>query len=284
MLRSNFLLLFLLLAKGPSFSQNHSYRIIYDSINQIIDRDYYKAKRIYLEVDKQQGIDPSEKLNFLASALENNDTKYFKREIRKLMKYHGYKFSQYDIGLKGPIKELVMEKGMQAWMFQKSEKLYPIWMKNNPRAFEIKKKIDELYAIDQSRRYFFGSSSDCDSACYAWNSITVMDLDNLHTIIQLCDDSGILPNQYDHGVATLYKWQLIFLHTLKTDKIVEVWEFALPYLEKTYFAGKIDDSFFRIYDQLLSEYYGYQYYGFEKNVPVKDEEHLRDRKEKYSFL
>lgn len=282
---SRALLVSLLLMSNLGISQNNSFRIIFDSINPIVSDNYPKAKRIMRSLERKYQVDPAEKLNFLYVSLENNDIHYFKREIKKMLKYHGFKFSKHDKSrnsFQNSFVELVNSKQLGDWLCEKSDKYYPRWIKNHPEAFEIKRKIDELFIKDQMRVDIYIQDSLCSQIILG--QINAIDKNNLKSLLQLCDSKGILPNHIDHGVGTYYPWQTILLHNMKSDDFFEVWEEILPYIEKTYFAGKIGDDLFRLYDQMLHQFFGYQFFGFEKNAPIKDPEHLIERKRKYGFL
>lgn len=260
-------------------AQNPSFRIIFENIYPIISTDYTRAKQMFIDLEKNHIIDPAEKLLFLYESLRNDDISYFKSEIKGLMENSGYRYSKIERSFDDNLTLLINEKGLEEWIFSQSDSLYPIWVKNNPRAFEIRKKIDELIIRDQMRGFVYYQ----DSACNLGQELKKLDLSNFYDLMSLVDKNGILPNHIDHGLGTYYTWQIILLHNLYSDRFYEIWERILPYIEKTYFAGKIGDDLFRLYDQCMARQFGYQYYGFEKNIPIKDEEHLAERKRKYGF-
>jgi hypothetical protein len=272
------------------FSQNESFRIISEKIDPICSTNYEGAKKIFQEIEEKYQIDPAEKLLFLKYSLENNDIRYFKSSMKKLIKNNGYNYAIEDSKFKQRnfnFIELIRLKEVESWLIKKSEKYYPIWIKNHQHAFSIKLKIDQLIVKDQMRGYFC-RIYDQDSTVGADKMLAEIDYSNFRELLILADENGILPNHIDHGIGTYYSWQGILLHNLKTvsgkDYFLKIWEEILPYIEKTYFSGKIGYDLFQLYDQFLAQNYGYQYYGFEKNVPVFDLEHLEDRKIKYGFL
>lgn len=122
-----------------------------------------------------------------------------------------------------------------------------------------------------------------DSTSLAQDLLKEMDRSNINSLLALTRKLGVLPNHFDHGLNTYYVWQICFFHNMYPDKIDEVWNQMLPFIEQAYFAGKIGDGLFRLYDFQLNQLFGYQYYGFIADVPVKDEAHLQDRKHKYGF-
>lgn len=274
-------ILLVILINTTGYSQNRSYNIIRDSIDPIISTNYTQAKKIFLSVEKEYNVDPYEKLFFLKSALQNGDVKYFKKEIKVLIKKYGYRFSGYVNVGQEVIFEVVNQNDLTDWMRLKSEKLYPKWVAENPRAFEIQKIMDELVVADQRRKYMLTNDTNCIEV--AVNNLYNNDLDNYHQLFLLWDEEHFLPNNFEQGLGTTQKWELILWHLLKSDNHESIWKDFLPHLERLYFAGKIGDSIFRDYDYILATWFGYQYYGFQGDVPVKDIEHLEERRKKYGF-
>ena len=276
-----FLLLFI---SNLSYSQNPSYKLFDDSIYPIIDKEYDKAKSLFISLNEAYQVDPIFKKIFCFYALKHDDLDYFKNSMKYLIVNYGYKYSKYDLSLslidtsKLTLTKLLKDNNLENWLFDVSDSLYPVWIKNNPRSFEVKQKLNEINTIDQAMRIGF---NDLDSL--TWDAIMKKDYLNLKTLLQLCDSNGILPNNFDQGIGSS-DWFTIYLHNIKSYQTFEIWEEFLPYLERTYLAGKIDNDCFVMYDRILAQFYGVQYFGFLEDVPIKDEEHLLERKEKYGFL
>ena len=273
---------FLIITVNNNFtSQNVSFNIYNDSISPYLKDNYFKAKKKLIQTERKYILDPALKLLFLSYSLENQDVFYFKKSIKSLMKNNGYTNDKgYFLG------QYIENEEISEWLVKKSKKLNVVWIKNNYDAFKVKLVIDNLHTKDQMRGSFYYLNKS-DTACgkSAKKELQKIDYANFTRIIKLAQSNeGILPNHIDHGIGTFYIWQGVLFHNLTRDKIEENWKLILPYIEKTYFEGKIGDNLFRLYDQLLYSYFGYQYYGFEKNAPVKDEEHLEDRKLKYRFI
>lgn len=285
---SNFLLAILIiwmigLTSLNSYSQNPSFQIMDEQVEPLSETDYFKAKKMVKSIEKKFKVDPAQKYLFLFKSLENKDIRYFKKEIKKLMKNHGFSYSRYTPPFSTTFTILINENGLKNWMFDHSEKLYSKWIRNNPKGFAIKQKINELKTIEDTRGYL-GHIQRADSTCGGREMILLMDSINLSTILHIAEsNNGILPNHFDHGVHTYYSWETCLWYNLMSTKMAENWNKILPYIEKTYFAGKIGDGLFRLYDQQLARSLGYQYYGFEKGVPVNDAEHLEERRKKYGF-
>lgn len=276
-----FFTILFLLAVLQAEGQNPSYKFIRDSIEPLYSTNYLKAKKLFLNLEKKYEVDPYEKLVFLNSVLENDDVKFFKKEIKVLIKDFGFRYPHFIDTGKQLISDVVRRKGLTVWMCTQSEKLYPQWVQNNPRAFEIQTRINELVVSDQRRVFIFSSDSACADA--SMSNVYANDLDNYHQLFLLWDQERILPNNFDQGLGTTQKWELILWHLLKSENHEAIWQQFLPHLERMYFAGKIGDAIFRDYDFILATWFGYQYYGFQGEVPVKDAEHLLERREKYGF-
>ena len=279
------IVLFYLFTNNLYFAQNPSYKFFWDSIDPILITNYPKAKELFISLEKKHEIDPNIKKFLAVKSLQKNDIEYFKITMQNLIEKQGYKYSKYDLSLESKesseekLSSLLKEKKMENWMFQQSDSLYPVWVKNNPKSFEVKKKIEELSILDQAMRVGF---TDLDSV--VWDVIAKKDYASLKILLKLCDSNGILPNDFDQGIGVYINWSFVFLHNIKSYQTFEIWNEMFPYIEKTYLAGKITSDCFLMYDLTLAQFYGYQYYGFLKDVPIKDEEHLAERKKKYGFL
>jgi len=265
-------------------SQNEAYGVYSDSIYPKIETDYYEVKKIFVSLNESYNIDPNQKYNFAYHSLKNDDVDYFKKLMKDLILNYGFKYSKYDISLKSnnlkdnSFSNLLKRRDLENWLFNESDSLFPLWIKENPRSFEVRTKIQELVIVDQSMRIGF---PDFDSLI--WDAISIRDYKNFQSLLSLCDSNGILPNNFDQGYGSL-DWFYIFLHNIKSYQTLEIWDEFLPYLEKTYFAGKISNECFIMYDRVLIQFYGYQYYGFFEDVPVKDEKGLYERRLKYGFI
>ena len=158
-----FLLLFI---SNLSFSQNPSYKIFNDSIYPIIDKEYDKAKTLFISLHEEYKVDPIYIKTFSFYALKHDDLDYFKNSMKDLIVNYGYKYSKYDLSLslidtsKLTLTKLLKDKNLENWLFNVSDSLYPVWIKNNPRSFEVKQKLNEINTIDQAMRIGF---NDLDS-------------------------------------------------------------------------------------------------------------------------
>lgn len=270
-----------------SFGQNPVFRLM-DSISSIADTNYYLGKKALINLEHKYTVDPAEKLLFLVQSLKNKDIKYFKKSIHKLIINNGFRYSKDNHELYNRyshITKYLIENGLEEWLLNESAKNYYKWVKNNPKAFEVRCQMENLLEVDQTRTYFYEMWSNklLDSAEIA-QELRKFDNDNLNNLIKITNSIGILPNHFDHGIGTYYLWQISFYHNFYPETIIEVWNKMLPYIEDAYFSGKIGSGLFQLYDFQLNMLFGYQYYGFLKNVPVKDAEGLENRRKKYGFI
>ena len=269
--------LFFFLNINYCHSQNPAYKLINDSVFNIIEDDYFKAKENLKQIEKHHLIDPGNKVTLLQYSLKNNDLKFFKKQIKKLIKNNGFNQTTKFI------EDVKEDKNLTEWIKEKENKLYPIWIKNNIDSYDIQNYCRDIHTRDQMRGYFYEIQRK-DSNSNAKMVLRKVDRYNLSILKQLAiKNNGILPNNFDHGLHTSLIWQGAFLHNLCSGDIMKNWNEALPYIENTYFAGKINDGLFRLLDQQLKRYLGVQYYGFENDTPILDKEHLKERKKKYGF-
>ncbi len=82
--------LFFFLNINYCHSQNPAYKLIHDSVFNIIEDDYFKAKENLKQIEKHHLIDPGDKVTLLQYSLKNNDLKFFKKQIKKLIKNNGF--------------------------------------------------------------------------------------------------------------------------------------------------------------------------------------------------
>ena len=265
------------------FCQNPAYRL-YDSIYVIAETDYIKAKSMFQAIRKKYPIDPLLIGSFLAYSYDHKDYSFLKEEVSYLIKCHGFTmqgskaaFNYYALFISGELS---------VWHKKTYHKYYPKWYKKNIDKMETIQAIDELHTQDQMLSKFAELAVDTFSqASKNINSmIAKEDYNHIAKIVELSKKNGGLPNNFDHGAYTYQKIQGILWHNLKTpENFSKVWDLLFPYLEQAYLKGKISSEFFHIYDYFLNQYYGYQYYGFLANVPVKDKEGLAERKKRYKL-
>lgn len=274
-----------------SFSQNLSYKIIFDSINPLLEKGNYKeAKALWISTESKYKIDPQQEYLFICESLINDDITFFKERILKLMEKAGVSFTPGDSlpqNLNG-YNTIFYDKGVMKWLIEKSTEIYPKWIAENPEAYQIRCEIEFLVLKDQYIRSNFAPSDFADSACVNedkyWETVGRADFMNMAELTTLCIQNEGIPNHFDHGTKSFYFMGIIIWHNLKNPTNREnAWNMIVPWLDKAYFEGKIDSGLYASYDKWLFEHTGYQYYGFEGSAPILKPETFSERKEKYKF-
>lgn len=271
-------------------SQNNSYRIIYEEVYPIVQKDYLKAKRIWIKMSRKYTIDPIEELLFLSQSLQHDDARFFKKKITAVMKNYGWQYTTKDTlpeSMNNVLLQEIKNHELIEWTCKKSKKHYAKWLTHHKEEFEINKKVNSIYDIDQRITSLTLYDSELDDVKKAKVDSMIMSMDWEHVIqiAQLAKDHGIIPNNFDHGIGVYNKIQLILIHNLKTeDNFHKTWELLFPFLERAYLEGKISYTFFMLYDQWNATHFGVQYYGFMGDqIPVKEQESLDQRKMKYQL-
>ncbi len=278
--------------QNPFLAQNKTYRIIYDSIYPLFgENDYQNAKRIWEKHCLNADTDPSEELLFLNFSLKNDDEKFYKKHIIKLMRLYGWRYMSTDTlpetMNRSELLQGIKQKGLVNWTIKKSNKHYTKWSSQHPYSIYFQEKVNKLVYTDQAiRKYSSKQSNDSIKNKFIWDLETQIDNDNIQQIIELAKmNNGIFPNNFDDGYGTYYKINFIIWHSLKDPNTIQkTWDLLLPYIEKTYFEGKISYTLFMAFDKWNYQFFGYQYYGtLGENIPVKDANSLEERKKKYNL-
>jgi hypothetical protein len=276
--------LFLGLTLIPLFlqSQNIAFKEM-PGIIALSDTNYSLAKQKIKTLSRQHKIDPQDKLLFLYSSLQNKDIPYFKKNIKKLIINDGFHYSKYyqqtvDINF----SQLVKNQNLESWLLNISEKNHYKWVKNHPIAYEIQKQIIEISILDQTRQYLYRIQNKFQTSdSIAYFILKENDGIAFERLIKLCQSINGIPNSMDYGIYTSNLFSISFWHSLYPDCIENNWQRILPFVENTYFEGKIGTDLFWIYDFQLTNHFGYQYYGTIPDVPVKDSLNLTHRQVKY---
>ena len=274
-------------------SQNECYQFVSEKINPILDSSYWEAKKMWTRYEKKQVIDPTLEIFFLGDALKNNDIRFFKKRIKRLIRDYGFKYSSFDTSLTENsgtnLNELFHKKDLVNYMLKLNSKYYGTWVKSNLNSNEIRDNLKDIMTKDQHAIIsltFSESSFICDSMdVLLLERLHSLNVQHFHNLMSLITKIGRLPNNYDDGFYSYNVLQIIVWHNLKVkSSFKDTWSLIFPYYEKAYLDGKVNDDLFWMYDQMLSKHEGKQYYGYlGKNVPIEDEENFNARKEKYKL-
>ena len=187
--------------------------------------------------------DSQEKHLFLQESLKQDDISFFKKDIKEIMKNSGFNYSKRDTVevYRSSFDDLIVAKGLSEWIIKTSNKLYLKWIKKNPVGFYVHNYADYLITVDYNEHY--------KTLC----------IEYMAELATFCNALGGLPNNIDHGVDILYKWDIVFMHALKNsvESLNYTWNVFQHHIDKAYFEGKIGANLYQMYDLFL-----YQYTGF----------------------
>lgn len=277
-------LIFIVFSSIFSYSQNLSYITIYDSIYPIINENYWKAKDMWIGLEKKYPIDNRERLLFINYSYKNKDMEFFKQQLRNLIINNGFEINEKLFWL-NCYNEITSKGKLTKWYEKIHQKYHKKWIIKNIKKLEVINLIEQIYIKDQILVSLYQNKTDtCNALKDINNYIKKECFNNLSAILNISKNYGGLPNAFDYPLSIMGKIEIIILHNLKDSTNMEKnWNLILPYIENAYFDNKISNSSFKMYDKCLYEYFGYQYYGTIKNAPIKDIETYEQRKRKYKL-
>lgn len=275
-----------------SYPQNKSYKVIYDEIYPLLSSDYPKAKEIWLKMEKTSKlIDPVEMELILGYSLKNNDIKFFKKRIVFLMKNYGWNYNQNIDTLflnieNNFLKNNIKKSNLNNWISIKSNKIHSKWKKNHPLNSFFIERVSQLKFCDQEITKILADNNGNEEARVILDSfIYSIDYNHILEIVKLCKlNNNVLLNNFDCGVGTYNKVNLILWHNLKSKiNFQRSWDQLLPFIENAYFQNKISYTIFMAYDKWCNYHFENQYYGTLEGVKIKDLETFNERKKKYNL-
>lgn len=288
----SFLKIIFILISFCSFSQNKSYKIIYEEIYPLLNTDYQKAKEKWLEMELiHDRIEPVEVEIFLAYSLENNDIVFFKNRIISLMKNNGWHYIEKidttsSIIERSKLKRMIKVKKLNNWVSNKSFKFSNKRKINYELNSFFSERINQLIFCDQEITKLVPSENSTNINNKLVDSIIAkIDFFHIEEIVKLCIlNDSILLNSFDNEIGINNKLGLILWHNLKTKtNFQKSWDALLPFIDKAYFQNKISYTFFKSYDKWSVYHYGNQYYGTIEGAVIRDNETYFERKIKYKL-
>ena len=285
---NHFLFTILLLWSMPScFAQKKPFAYIYESLDSIVQHHGYDAGKSTLQdYQKQYTVDPREISEFIKHSLDAEDISFYKKQARYLSRHYGFLLTYRDtIGIEwlypSSLTKKIYEKGLVDWTVKITDKNYSKWASEHTHEMMLNQRLYSMDQKDQYIREVIATSCKSDSITYQ-QMIQHWDYENLLELLTIYQDNdSIIPNPFDNGLNNPMGW-LIIWHNLKNSKNIDLtWTLLLPYIEKTYFTGKIGRHFFEVYDYWLNEFFGEQYYGTLTGVPIRDEGSFEERKHRY---
>lgn len=243
-----------------------------DSILTKVDSNYTYVKQFYIDLDSNSRFEPKEMEKLLIASLQNNDTAFFLSCLPDLKNKYGFTISGEStlelynmVNRKNLIDKVnVLLKDAQSQYF-----------KNNTQAYSLHNIMNKAFDLDQKYRDYYGRfrfnewnndliNKSLDSMLYR------VDFINFLIIEQFCILHICFINNFDFGNGSYEKVQLIFAHVLrhKNSDYTKMFELLNNYAVKAYRENKISSEIFRLFDTLISNEYGFQYFGFVENVEV----------------
>jgi hypothetical protein len=284
--------------------QNPSYKLFNDEIFPTAEKDYQKAKAIYVIYQKKYSFDPNYIRLFLDYSLKNKDVKFFKKEIKILIKNYGFSYSSEDT-LKSKFEDTfysgIYDLDLHHWLISASRKYYPKWMSKHPDAIEYERLISLLHTRDQlirglSFKYHDVYNQICKENVYdtllikrvnqIYNSkfdkiFYSTDCENIKKIASTFLKNNKMITNFDCFNFGNHVNFIVFHNFKGGVNLDETWNSLHIYFEQAYIDGFDSGRFFRSYDYYLNLYQGLQYYGtLGENIPLKDPETFKERKER----
>lgn len=181
--------------------------------------------------------------------------------------------------------ELTSDTELKKWYQKVYKKNHKKWLIKNINKLSTIKIIEQTFVRDQIFASLYSYKLDsCNIKKEINERIKTENITNLYIIADLSKKNGCLINNLDYPSSIIGKIEIVIAHNLLDSSNFEnKWSLILPYVEEAYFKGKISDSFFRLYDKLSFDHFGYQYYGTIKNAQIRDIDTFEQRKKKYKL-
>lgn len=276
------ILLFFVLITNICYSQNWNFKIFNDEIFPLLETNYWKAKELLLEIQKKNRVSYIDIAEFIEYSYKNNDIGFFKENLSNLIEYDGLMLKKPYIYYRFPF-----DQKMTSWYDSIFKIKHKIWVNNNIDKLQIINKISILYEKDQVYARLPNTNNDTSLLAKKIDDMFQTGYSsNFWELVSICKEINNFPNPFDFPSSTFSAAQLIVIHNiydLDSVRFEAKWKMIEPYIEKSYFEGKISDIFFKIYDKNFYELVGYQYYGFIDGAPVKDPANFEERKRKYKL-
>lgn len=254
-----------------------------DSAIRMMGNGKFEAGWNLIESIPREQIDPGDWIVANQYAFLRGDTIRFFDCISYLCREYGFTLTNQHSGL-AYYEALNSGKYSERFMNIQNESL-PYFMQKKHRVLQTIRELDEMRIRDQLRGQVNQALLKTDS-CFNKCSGTLIDhLNeiNFEKLIQICNKTGIFPNNFDlHYNATATAYLILWHNCSDSINYEEKWSKVWPYLDEAYSQGKINNAFVLTYDYFLARYLGYQLFGtVAGDVAIKDMDGLRERRRKY---
>lgn len=232
---------------------------------------YSQQKELFLSIKhRRKKADPVCTLSLLDYALQNNDTAFFKKEMKMLIRNFGYKLDNYSV-YSGFYVDITTGK-LSKWFEKTHKKEYSRWKSRNVNEYIASQKIEALFQSDQS---LMRLSSELYPLLNAESERVFLEelINNEYELIfqnflSLCSILNELPTNFNSGYLGGNIANLIIDHSISNKLLINKrMELILPYWQISYDKGEIDDYIFWLYDEASIQFFGYQCYNTHDNFP-----------------
>lgn len=265
-------IMFFLFFTLSGFAQVNLRDYVVDSLFPQLEYDYPSVRDFYLGLDAHSDFDPKEMETLLIYALRNNDTTFFLNTLTIFQEKYGFTISlDHNMELYNEVyrKGLSDKKGV----LKDAKSLY--YAKNN-RARFINDMLNKAYNLDQVYRisYYAPYRNPIHNNEVIINTLDSMlyMIDNINFLIfnHYCVTNKVMINNFDFGNSSHERFQFILAHRLrhKDKDFVPLFELLNVNGVNAYIQNKINSSVFKMFDKIMNDAYGFQVFGFMKNVPV----------------
>ncbi len=261
--------------------------------------DYFRAKELLSNLEKEDGEWPEQKLQLLSPSYTNGDLDFFKEELLNLVENYGFDILQLNNRLN--YYEALANGELSAWFKKNYPQLRAKWLENNLEKLPYIKSLNDLYFKDQTLADFLNTINsqnfEDEKVQQLLNAIFLDETkNNFSELLNIYTQIGKYPSAKSFAIPQS-PYFLVEMHALKTPSIsFECLEQIYPYYEKAYLNNEITYLVFRDFDTQLIFSTGKQYFGtvkesevpqsfLDKNgkIPVIDVDHLIKRRAKLGW-
>lgn len=295
-----YFLFYFLFTISVGFSQNQTDILLTQEIPKLLltntSEDYFKATELLLNLEKESGEWPEQKLQLLSASYKNGDLEFFKEELLSLVENYGFDLLQLNNRLN--YYEALTTGELSDWFKNNYPDLRAKWLENNLEKLPYIKALNDLYVKDQTLASFAATINfqdfEDEKTKQVLDFILIEETKNhFSELLDIYKKVGKYPSANSFALPQS-PYFLVETHALKTPSIsMECLEQIYPYYEKAYLNKEITYLVFRDYDTQMLFSIGKQYFGTLKEaevpesfldengrIPVLDEVHLKERRAK----
>ena len=286
-------LMFSLILGCHCSAQNERDKIIKDSIlpilnsNKILkENNYFKIKSLIIKIERKFGYETELKRKLIEGSYHHKDMSFFKREIKELIKNHGFQI-EYLSGNENYFNDICYGE-LSKWFRSVYSKNHSKWIKNNFNKVIELKKINDLHLKDQiiarlSSNLINDLKFDSLQKEVILKESNKLYFENITFLYEISKKYGKLPNSKNFGIIQ-NSFDTVLIHNLR-ENTDETWSLLYPYFKKAYLNFEITNVVFQNYDFYCYLRHGYQEFNsftidqipidFRKNegeIPLKNQE------------